>query len=123
MRECKLIPFDEFKFKLPKEEKFAYSYLKGLNEKGELFKIKNGFTDYLLKYGDYQVLIELKQAILRHHFYQAITELLSAEKIFGKSKKMIVCKKSIVTNKESKYYVATFLKIMNLFNIEVLELS
>lgn len=123
-KEPQIIPFEKFKDKLPKEEKFAINFLQQLNSQGTLYKVKYGFIDYLfIDRNENKFVIELKEVLLRDKFYQAFSELIAGEKLFQTNKKIILCEKNYVTNPSRKYFILTFVKYLTLFDIEVIELN
>lgn len=150
MVESKLIPLDEAKIR--KEELYVIPWLKEQFPKGDydIFRLQALFTDFLVmkkfvtesKFGTETkspvILIESKEYMDRKNFYTAILELLACEKtmVYDSSmddylvaEKIIVCKKFYNKIKSKTktgvriYDNATFKKILDLFDIKVIEIG
>lgn len=93
-----------------------------------MWRLRNLYSDFIvIKDGEYYIL-EMKQVLKRQNIYTAITELLSAEKalvIFVDNKTFpmfTIFKKAIVCKGECCLSNATYIKTLNLWNIEVIKI-
>lgn len=127
--EC-LIPLE--KAKIRKGEIFAQEFLKGFCIKHKVYRLKKLFADYYIvcktpKNSQFKnIIIEVKQFFWRKNFYQGILELLAANNELGNENEMwIVCKKfyNITYSNKKRYKNATFLKILKMFKVKVVELE
>jgi len=131
-----LVPIE--KAKIRKEEKFAEEFIKGFSVKYKVYRFKKLYSDYfvLVRTPENQnlknIIIECKQFLWRKNFYQGILELLATDKVLkgenelwkGENELWLVCRKfyNYTYSHKKRYENATFLKILDLFKVKVVEL-
>ena len=125
-----LVPLEEAKIR--KEEKFAQKFLEGFAIKYDVYRLKKAFADYMIicqtptNPNTKNIIIECKQFLWRKNFYQACLELLCADRLLtGNNALWIVCTRfyNMTSSRGKRYENATFLKILDMLGIKVVELK